>query len=116
MVEPDNELCTILDRAKRIHAQQRKDKGKLKQLTRAVKRKLKRRSAIEPTIGHLKTDNRMSRNFLKGAEGNRINAILAAAGYNMQKLVAAFLYALINLGCLLQNRLFKMRQYLPNPI
>ena len=107
-----------VDRGYRGHdyvgeAQVYKQDGKLKRLTRAVKRKLKRRSAIEPTIGHLKTDNRMSRNFLKGAEGDRINAILAAAGYNMRKLIAAFLYALIKLGCFLQNRLFKIRRYLP---
>jgi IS5 family transposase len=93
-------------------AQVYKQGGKLKRLTRAVKRKLKRRSATEPTIGHLKTDNRMSRNFLKGAEGDRINAILAAAGYNMRKLIAALLYALIKLACFLQNRFFKIRQYL----
>ena len=93
-----------------------KQGGKLKRLTRAIKRKLKRRSAIEPTIGHLKTDNRMSRNFLKGAEGDRINAILAAAGYNMRKLIAAFLYALIKLGYFLQNSLLAMRKYLWNPI
>ena len=90
-------------------AQIYKQGGRLKRLTRAVKRKLKRRGAIEPTIGHLKTDNRMSRNFLKGAEGDRINAILAAAGYNMRKLIAAFLYALINLGRLLPKRRFDIR-------
>jgi len=56
----------------------------------------------------------MSRNFLKGAEGDRINAILAAAGYNMRKLIAAFLYAPRKLTCFLQNMLFKMRQYLLN--
>jgi IS5 family transposase len=85
----------------------------LKRLTRAVKRKLKRRSAIEPTIGHLKTDNRMSRNFLKGVEGDRLNAILAAAGYNMRKLLAAFLYALRKLVYFLQNRLLQTLCSLP---
>jgi hypothetical protein len=54
----------------------------------------------------------MSRNFLKDAEGDRINAILAAAGYNMRKLVAAFLYALIKPGGFLRNTLFNIRQYL----
>ena len=107
-----------VDRGYRGHdyvgdAQVYKKDGKLKRLTRAVKRKLKRRSAIEPTIGHLKTDNRMSRNFLKGFEGDRMNAILAAAGYNMRKLIAAFLYALRKLAYFLQNRSFKIRRYLP---
>jgi len=44
---------------------------------------------VEPVIGHMKQDNRMERNFLKGKEGDRINAILAGAGYNMRKLLAA---------------------------
>jgi IS5 family transposase len=54
---------------------------------RALKQLLKRRSSIEPTIGHLKSDNRLGRNHLKGKEGDRINAILAAAGYNFRKLL-----------------------------
>jgi transposase, IS5 family len=37
--------------------------------------------AIEPVIGHLKRDHRMGRNYLKGRDGDRINAVLAAAGY-----------------------------------
>jgi IS5 family transposase len=44
-----------------------------------VKRELRRRAAVEPVIGHLKEEHRMGRNFLKGREGDRINAILAAA-------------------------------------
>lgn len=80
-----------------------KQDGKLRRLTRALRNKLKRRSAIEPTIGHLKSDNRLGRNYLKGADGDRINAILAAAGYNMRKLIAAFLYAPTEFICFLQN-------------
>lgn len=82
-----------------------KQDGRLKRLTRAIRNKLKRRSAIEPTIGHVKSDNRMSRNFLKGDEGDRLNAILAAAGYNMRKLIAAFLYALAEFIRFLLDRL-----------
>jgi hypothetical protein len=69
-----------------------KQDGKLKQLSHAVIRNLRSRSAIEPTIGHVKSDNRMVRNYLKSAEGARLNAILSA-GYNMRKLIAAFSYA-----------------------
>jgi transposase, IS5 family len=58
-----------------------------KKATRAVRRMLKRRAAVEPTIGHLKSDNRLSRNHLSGEEGDRINALLAAAGYNLRKLL-----------------------------
>jgi IS5 family transposase len=85
---------------------------KFKKLTQAVKRKLKRRSAIEPTIGHLKSDNRMGRNFLKGVEGDRINALLSAVGYNMRKLIAAFLYALIKFVYFLRNNLLKSVSHL----
>ena len=80
-----------------------KQDGKLKQLTRTIRNKIKRRNAIEPTIGHMKSDNRMGRNYLKGADGDQINAILAAAGYNMRKLIAAFLYALMEFANLLEN-------------
>jgi len=55
--------------------------------TRALRRMLKRRAAIEPTIGHLKSDNRLNRNYLTGPEGDKINALLSAAGYNLRKLL-----------------------------
>ena len=58
-----------------------------KRATRAVRRMLKRRAAIEPTIGHLKSDNRLSRNHLAGKTGDQINTLLAAAGYNLRKLL-----------------------------
>lgn len=51
---------------------------------------LKRRSAIEPIFGHLKSDNRLERNLLKGKEGDHINAVLAACGFNLRKLYAVF--------------------------
>lgn len=52
----------------------------------AIKRELRRRSAVEPVIGHAKA--RMGRNFLKGAHGDAANAVLAAAGYNFRRLIA----------------------------
>ena len=48
---------------------------------------MKRRAAIEPGIGHLKQEHRMDRNRLKGAVGDRINALLSAAGMNFRKLL-----------------------------
>ena len=62
-----------------------------KKVTRTLKKWLKRRNAIEPIFGHLKTNNRMSRNYLKGTEGDQINALLSGCGYNMRKLLAVFL-------------------------
>ena len=53
-----------------------KSRGKL---TRSERKRRKRRSAIEPKIGHLKSDNRVDRCFLSGLEGDAINIILAAA-------------------------------------
>ena len=57
-------------------------------LTRALRKKLKRRNAVEPTIGHLKHDHRMGRCYLKGAHGDQINALGAAMGLNLRKLLA----------------------------
>jgi len=45
---------------------------------------------IEPTIGHMKSDHRLERNFLKGKEGDKINALMAAFGYNQAKVLSAF--------------------------
>lgn len=64
-----------------------------KRATRAMRRMLKRRAAIEPTIGHLKSDNRLDRNYLTGREGDKINAVLAAAGYNFRKLLRWLVFA-----------------------
>jgi IS5 family transposase len=64
-----------------------------KRATRALRRMLKRRAAIEPTIGHLKSDNRLDRNYLTGRAGDRINAVLAAAGYNLRKLLRWLVFA-----------------------
>lgn len=59
-----------------------------------IKQELRRRCAVEPIIGHLKAAHRLDRNYLKGRQGDRINAILAAAGYNFKR-IAAWLKALL---------------------
>lgn len=48
---------------------------------------MKRRAAVEPVIGDVKAEHRINRNYLKGREGDRINAVLAAAGYNFSLLL-----------------------------
>ena len=63
-------------------------------LSRTVKKRRKRRSAIEPKIGHLKQDHRMGHCFLRGLHGDAINAVLAAAGSNLRKLLGRLLLAL----------------------
>lgn len=62
-----------------------------KRLSKSEKRWRKRRAAIEPIIGHLKSDHRMLRNQLKGIIGDNINAMLAGCGFNLRKLVQIFL-------------------------
>lgn len=56
----------------------------------ALRKWMKRRSAIEPIIGHMKSDNGLVRNQLLGKIGDRINAILSGCGFNIRKLVRAF--------------------------
>ena len=48
---------------------------------------MRRRSAIEPVIGHIKGEHRMGRNYLAGQDGDAINTILVAAGYNLSLLI-----------------------------
>ncbi|MGH3085892.1 MAG: transposase, partial [Rubrobacteraceae bacterium] len=50
---------------------------------------MRRRAAIEPSIGHLEEDRRMEKCRLKGTEGDKLNAVLSAAGMNFSKLLAA---------------------------
>jgi IS5 family transposase len=64
-----------------------KHRGKFKTLTDQERKLLKRRQAIEPIIGHLKSDHRMDRCYLKGEQGDRLNAVLCAAGYNIKWLL-----------------------------
>ncbi len=68
-----------------------------KTLSRAMRRMLRRQAAIEHVIGHLKSDCRMDRIHLKGAEGDRINAILSGAGYNLRKLLRWIVIVVVRL-------------------
>ena len=47
----------------------------------------RKRAAIEPVIGHLKSDHRLGRNFYKGAVGDNINIMLAAAAFNFKRMM-----------------------------
>ena len=61
-----------------------------------IKRELRRRSAIEAVIGHMKTDGHLGRNFLKGYRGDHANALLTAVGHNF-RLILAWLRLLLRL-------------------
>ncbi len=83
---------TFLDRGYRGHDYKgdinvHVDKVRRGRTPKSLWRWMKRRAAVEPSIGHLKQEHRMDRNRLKGKEGDRINAILSAAGMNFRKLV-----------------------------
>jgi len=62
----------------------------------AIKCELKRRSAIEPVIGHMKNDGHLGRNYLKGRHGDAANAILSAIGHNF-RIILAWLRMLLRL-------------------
>ena len=53
-----------------------------------------KRAGIEPTIGHLKADYRLGRNFYKGLVGDAINVILAAAAYNFKRAMKVLMWLL----------------------
>ena len=76
-VDADNPGLTITHR------------GKAKKLDANGLKLIKRRNAIEPVIGHLKADHRMDRCHLKGEIGDRLHAVLCAAGYNIRWLLRA---------------------------
>ena len=61
--------------------------GQRRGVTETIKRELRRRSAVEPVIGHAKVEHRMGRNHLAGTHGDAANAVLAAAGYNFRRLL-----------------------------
>jgi IS5 family transposase len=54
----------------------------------AIKRELRRRSAIEPVIGHMKAEGHLGRCYLKGCAGDAANAILTAVGHNFRRILA----------------------------
>ena len=59
-----------------------------RKLSYTLKRHLRRRAAIEPEIGHMKADGLLGRNFLKGMQGDVINAMFCGAGHNLRKILA----------------------------
>jgi IS5 family transposase len=81
---------------------------KMKNKSISLVKWLKRRSAIEPIFGHLKSDNRLERNLLKGKDGDHINAVLAACGFNLRKLYAVFFLPILEW---LKNRVTEIYFY-----
>jgi IS5 family transposase len=82
------------------------DKRRRGRTSRALWRWMKRRAAVEPSIGHLKNEHRLERNRLKGVAGDALNAILSAAAMNFQKLLRAF-------WCIFLHRLMRIWGWIP---
>lgn len=59
--------------------------GAKRRVTVTIRKKLKRRNAVKPVIGHMKTDGRLDRNFLKGIEGDAMNALLCEAEHKSEE-------------------------------
>jgi IS5 family transposase len=85
--------------------------GARRGLTSALAAALRRRSSIEPEIGHMKTDGRLARCFLKGTFGDAIFAVLCGCGHNLRKilahlraLLAAIIAAILDLARAVQDR------------
>jgi len=56
-------------------------------VTQAQKRTLRRCNAIEPIIGYMKADGFLGRNFLKGPNGDKLNALLCGVGQNVRAIL-----------------------------
>jgi hypothetical protein len=80
-----------VDKGYRGHNHQQKFRvwitGQVRRVTQPIRREMKRRAAVEPVIRHMKAEHRMDRNYLKGRDGARANAVLVAAGYNFALLL-----------------------------
>lgn len=78
---------------------------------RKARKKFQKRAGIEPVIGHLKSDHRMIRNYLRGTRGDAINTLMAAAAYNMRhwmnkNVSSSFVSWLLTLARRLENAIF----------
>jgi len=86
------------------------DKQRRGRIAKSTWKWMKRRSAIEPTIGHLKSGKRLDKNRLKGALGDQMNVIMSAAGMNFHKLLKALAGAPRSLALFLARLLELLRR------
>jgi len=76
-----------------------------KNISRTKRKKHSKRAAIEPVIGHLKTDYRLCRNYLKGILGDMMNLILSAAAMNFKRVMNLWRTEAIRCWLLIYNYL-----------
>ncbi|MFE1573091.1 IS5 family transposase, partial [Comamonas odontotermitis] len=72
--------------------------GQRRGITRTLAAMIRRRSAIEPAIGHMLMDGRLGRNPLKGALGDALHAVMCGAGHNLRLILAALRLYCARLG------------------
>ena len=90
----------VVDRGYRGHGVQGTTvliSGTRRGLTPRMARLLRRRSAIEPEIGHMKSDGRLARCALKGTLGDALFAVLCGCGHNIRKILAHLRALLLDL-------------------
>jgi len=81
----------------RIHIPKPPRKNASATMKNEMRKRFQRRAAIEPVIGHLKSDHRLNRNFLKGFAGDQINLLMAAAAFNFKKWMREVCFWLANI-------------------
>lgn len=89
----------------RILRPQSKTNDTTKETQELMRKRFRKRAGIEPVIGHLKSDHRLNRNYLKCFSGDQMNVLLAAAVFNFKKWMRLFLCAryLWRLRCMLDD-------------
>ena len=88
--------------------------GQKRGVPKKEKRWIGRRNSVEPIIGHLKSDGKLKRCFLKGVLGDAINVILSASGQNLRKLLK-WLYCVLDFGPFLKRLWLKITFLLERP-
>jgi IS5 family transposase len=61
--------------------------SRTRRLPKALKKLLKRRQVVEPMIGHMNADGLLGKNWLKGANGDALHALLCGAGHNLRMIL-----------------------------
>jgi len=79
-----------------------------------IRKQFRARAGIEPIIGHLKQDHRMGRNYLLDETGDRVNTLLAAAGFNLRKMLQRLKTGAKNIFIKLIRYHFNIPQWVPN--
>lgn len=73
--------------------------GQKRGVTQSIRKAIRRRSAIEPAIGHMRNEGKLRRNWLKGSIGDAIHAVLCGAGQNLRMILRAIRFFCVCMLC-----------------